>query len=128
MRAGRGAPDRLLWTIRHFPAPVMNALRASALRRTVRLVARRSRFYREKFAGLHIDPGAVRTIVDLRGVETTPEELRATPPDDLLCGTPELVVESSGTTGRVTRVYLSHQELEYYARQGVILLAMIGAG
>ena len=128
MRAGRGAPDRLLWMVRHFPVPVMNALRASALRRTVRLVARRSRFYRGKFAGLHIDPGAVRTIADLRGVETTPEELRATPPEDLLCGTPELVVESSGTTGRVTRAYLSHQELEYYARQGVILLAMIGAG
>ena len=128
MRAGRGAPARLLWTVRHFPVPVMNALRASALCRTVRLVVRRSRFYREKFAGLHIDPGAVRTIADLRGVETTPEELRATRPEDLLYGTPELVVESSGTSGRVTRVYLSHQELEYYARQGVILLAMIGAG
>ena len=128
MMMGRGAPARLLWLVRHFPAPVMNSLRMAALRRTVRLAGRRSRFYREKFAGLDIDPGRVNRLEDLQGVETTPEEVRAAAPEDLLCGAPELVVESSGTTGRVTRAYLSHQELEYYARQGVILLAMIGVG
>jgi phenylacetate-CoA ligase len=128
MRLGRGAPDRLLWMVRHFPAPIMNALRMAALRRTVRLAGRRSRFYGEKFAKQGIDPDRVRRLEDLESVETTPEELRSAAPEDLLCGTPELVVESSGTTGRVTRAYLSHREMEYYARQGVILLAMIGVG
>jgi phenylacetate-CoA ligase len=128
MRSGRTAPRRLLWMIRHFPMPVMNALRQLALRRTVCLAAERSRFYRDKLAASQIDPRRVRSLADLQSCETTPEDLRATAPDDFLCGRPELVVESSGTTGRVTRVYLSHAELEYYARQGAILLALVGAG
>jgi phenylacetate-CoA ligase len=128
MRTGRAAPQRLLWTIRHIPTPAMNALRRSGLRRTVRLAAERSSFYRRKFAAAGIDPRRVRTVADLQACETTPEELRKTPPEDLLCARPELVVESSGTTGRITRAYLSHAELEYAARQGVILLAAIGAG
>ncbi len=128
MRVGRAAPARLLWLIRHVPAAAMDRLRRSALRRTVRLAGRRSRFYRDKFAALRIDPERVRDLADLRDCETTPEELRATSPEAMLCGRPELVVESSGTSGNSTRLYLSHAELEYYARQGVILLAMMGAG
>ena len=128
LRAGRAAPNRLLWLIRHFPSAGIDALRRAALRRTVRLVGERSRFYRDKFAAAGIDPGRVRRLADLRACETTPQELRATAPEDLLCARPELVIESSGTTGRITRVYLSHAELDYYARQGIILLAMIGAG
>ena len=128
MRIGRAAPRRLLWMIRHFPTPVMDGLRRMALRRTVRLAADRSHFYRDKFAAGRIDPRRVRSLADLRSCETTSEDLRSTAPEDLLCGRPELVVESSGTTGRATRVYLSHAEIDYYARQGVILLALIGAG
>ena len=127
LHAGRLAPDRLHWMLRHLPSAGIAALRRAALRRTVRLVGRRSRFYRAKFAALGIDPGRVRSLADLRACETTPEELRSTAPDDLLCARPELAIESSGTTGRVTRVYLSHTELEHSARQGAILLAMIGA-
>jgi phenylacetate-CoA ligase len=127
LHAGRAAPDRLHWVLRHLPSSGIDALRRAALRQTVRLVGGRSRFYREKFAALGIDPNRVRSLADLRACETTPEELRATAPEQLLCARPELVIESSGTTGRVTRVYLSHAELEYYARQGIILLAMIGA-
>ena len=128
MKAGRTAPGRLLWAIRHMPLLAMSAIRQAALRRTVRLAAARSRFYRDRFMALQIDPRGVRTLADLEACETTPEDLRATAPEDLLCGRPEFVVESSGTTGRVTRVYLSRAELEYYARQGLILLATIGAG
>ena len=127
LRAGRAAPDRLHWMLRHLPASGIDLLRRAALRRTVRLVGARSRFYRDKFARAGIEPGRVRSLADLRACETTPEELRAAAPEDLLCARPDLAVESSGTTGRVTRVYLSHGELDYYARQGSILLAMIGA-
>lgn len=128
MGSGRSAPRRLLWTIRHFPMPVMNFLRQRALRQTVRLAARRSRFYRDKLAAAGIDPRRIRGLADLQACETAPEELRAAAPEDLLCGRADVVVESSGTTGRLTRVYLSHAELEYSARQGAILLALVGAG
>ncbi len=127
MRTGRAAPSRLHWMLRHLPSSGTDGLRRAALRRTVRLVGERSRFYRDKFARAGIDPSRVRSLADLQGCETTPEELRAAAPDDLLCARPEMVIESSGTTGRVTRIYLSQAELEYYARQGIILLAMIGA-
>lgn len=128
MRIGKRSPDRLLWTIRHFPMPAMHALRRSALRRTVRLAAEHSPFYRRRFADAGIDPRRVRTLADLQACETTPEDLRAAPPEDFLCARPELVIESSGTSGRITRVFLSHAEVEYAARQGAILLAAIGAG
>lgn len=106
--------------------PVVDVFLTGALRRTVRLAGRRSRFYREKFAALGIEPDTVRDLADLKGCYTTSEELRTAKPEELLCGRPELVIESSGTTGRVTRVYLSHDEVEYAARQGIILLALAG--
>jgi phenylacetate-CoA ligase len=128
MRIGRRAPDRLLRTIRRFPAPAMDGIRGLALRWTVRLVGERSRFYQDRFAALDIDPRRVRSLADLQACETTSADLRSTAPEDFLCARPELVVESSGTTGRATRVYLSHAELDYSARQGAILFALIGAG
>jgi phenylacetate-CoA ligase len=128
MRAGRGAPNRLLRLVGWLPIPMLDWLRGSALRRTVRLAGERSRFYREKFGSLGIEPGRVRRLSDLEKCFTTSEELRAASPEDLLCGTPETVVESSGTTGRVTRIYLSREELEYAAWQGSIFFAMVGIG
>lgn len=128
MHAGRGAPDRLLRLVGRLPTPMLDWLRGSALRRTVRLAGQRSRFYREKLASLGIQPGRVRRLSDLETCFTTPEELRAARPEELLCGTPETVIESSGTTGRLTRIYLSREELEYAAWQGIIFFAMVGIG
>lgn len=47
-----------------------------------------------------------------------------TRPETLLCGSPDLAIESSGTSGRVSRVYLSRRELEYNARQGGVLCGL----
>jgi phenylacetate-CoA ligase len=128
MRLGQRSPERLLGWLRRLPMPVVQGLRRAGLRRTVRLAGHRSRFYREKFAALGIAPEGVRDLVDLRDCYTTPEELRAATPEDLLCGRPETVIESSGTTGRITRIYLSHEELDYAATRGIIFLAMLGIG
>jgi phenylacetate-CoA ligase len=128
MRLSKRSPERLLRWIRRMPTPVVRGLRRAALRRTVRLAGRRSTFYRDKLAALGIAPDRVRSLADLRGCFTTPEELRGAAPEDLLCGRPELVIESSGTTGRVTRIYLSHAELESAARQAIIYLAVLGIG
>ena len=126
MRAGRRSPERLLSFIRHLPMPLVNALRTNGFRQTVRLAGHSSRFYREKFAALGIEPNRVKDLADLKDCYTTAEELRAARPEDLLCGKPELVIESSGTTGRITRIYLCYDELDYAARQGIILLAQAG--
>ena len=128
MHLGKRSPERLLRFIRWMPRPVMNTLRTHAFRRTIRLVGRRSRFYQEKFAAQGIDPNRVRTLADLKDFYTTTEELRAARPEDLICGKPELVFESSGTTGRIMRVYLSYDEIDYAARQGIVFLASLGIG
>jgi phenylacetate-CoA ligase len=128
MLAGRRSPERLLGFVRHLPMPIVGMLRSAGFRQTVRLAGRRSRFYREKFAALGIKPDRVRNLADLKDCYTTTEELRAAQPEDLLCGKPELVFESSGTTGRITRLYLSYGELDYAARQGIVFLAMVGIG
>lgn len=60
---------------------------------------------------------------DLKNFYLTSEVLRQTP-EAFLCGRPELAVESSGTTGHSSRIYLSRQELEYNARQVVMLKAL----
>jgi phenylacetate-CoA ligase len=106
----------------------MDGLRQQAFRRTVRLAGHRSRLYREKFAKLGIDPDKVCSLADLKDCFTTPAEVRAAQPEDLLCGRPDLVIESSGTTGRQTRIYLRREELDYAARQGIILFGMAGLG
>jgi phenylacetate-CoA ligase len=108
------------------PMPVMNALRMQGFRRTVRLAGRRSKFYQRKYAAAGIDPANVRTLADLQGFYTTTDEIRAAEPADVCCAPPQLVFESSGTSGRVTRVYYSYEELDYYAQQGIILYAMLG--
>ena len=41
-----------------------------------------------------------------------------------MTGPAELAIESSGTSGHVTRVYLSRRELEYNARQGGLMLGL----
>lgn len=126
MRLGSRSPERLLAFIRHLPPPLVRLLRRRALRRTVTLAAGRAALYRRKFAEAGIRAADVRSVADLRRVATTADELRCSAPADLLCGTPGFAVESSGTTGRVTRAYLSHAELDYAARQAIVFLALVG--
>src|SRR5512142_1370221 len=101
MRLGGRSPRRLVALVRRLPTPLVTCLRAAALRRTVRLAARRSRFYQQKFAALGIPADRVRSLDDLQALDTTPEELRAASADDLVCEPPTLAMESSGTTGRI---------------------------
>src|SRR5207249_2140104 len=102
------------------------ALRAPGLRETFR-VATRASYYRDAFAAAHVDVARARRPEDLGDFYLTPEVLK-TRPEALLAGTPELAIESSGTSGRVTRVYLSRRELEYNARQGGLLYGLYGLG
>jgi phenylacetate-CoA ligase len=128
MRLGRRAPRALLGFVRHLPVPLVERLRGAGLRRTLRLAGSRSRFYRQKFEALGIAADRVRSLAELKDLHTTPEELRAAASEDLVCERPTVAMESSGTTGRITRVYFSHEELDYAARQAIVFLALVGIG
>src|SRR3989454_359809 len=123
---GRRAPRAPTALLRAMPPGLLRALRAPGLRETFR-VATRASYYRDAFAAAHVDVARARRPEDLGDFYLTPEVLK-TRPEALLAGTPELAIESSGTSGRVTRVYLSRRELEYNARQGGLLYGLYGLG
>jgi phenylacetate-CoA ligase len=123
---GRRHPRLPFAFLRALPLGVVHALRAPGLRETFR-VATRAPYYRDAFAAARVDAGRARRPEDLGGFFLTPDVLK-TRPEALLAGTPELAIESSGTSGHVSRVYLSRKELEYNARQGGLLLGLYGLG
>jgi phenylacetate-CoA ligase len=124
--AGRRWPRFPVALLRALPLRALHALRQPGLRATVRHAAR-APHYREAFARLGLDPRSVRRPEDLGDFFLTPDVVK-TRPEQLLAGRPHVAIESSGTSGHVTRVYLSRRELEYSARQGGMLLALYGLG
>ena len=123
---GRRYPRLPVAFLRAMPLRLLHALRAPGLRETFR-TATRAPWYRDAFAAARVDVGRARRPEDLGGFFLTPEVLK-TRPEALLTEAPELAVESSGTSGHVTRVYLSRRELEYNARQGGLMLGLYGVG
>ena len=123
---GRRYPRLPLAFLRAVPLPLLHALRAPGLRETFR-VAARAPWYRDAFAAARVDARRARRPEDLGGFYLTPEVLK-TRPEALVTGPAELAIESSGTSGHVTRVYLSRRELEYNARQGGLMLSLYGLG
>ena len=123
---GRRRPGLPLALLRAMPLSVLHALRAPGVRATLRRAAR-SPFYREALAAAGVDPARARGPEDLGEFFLTPDVLKQRP-ESLVCGTPELAIESSGTSGHVTKIFLSRAELEYAARQGNLLLAANGLG
>ncbi len=123
---GRRWPRFPMAMLRAMPLPLLHALRRPGLAATLRS-ARRAPFYREAFARAGVDAAHARGPEDLGDFFLTPDVLK-TRPESLLCGTPELAIESSGTSGHVTKIYLSRHELEYAARQGNLLLSANGVG
>src|SRR3989442_5512947 len=123
---GRRSPRAPFALLRAMPPGLLRALGAPGLRETFR-VATRASSCRDAFAAARVDVSRARRPEDLGDFYLTPEVLK-TRPEALLAGTPELAIESSGTSGRVTRVYLSRRELEYNARQGGLLYGLYGLG
>jgi phenylacetate-CoA ligase len=123
---GRRAPGFPAAFVRALPLALVHALRAPGLRETIRRAAA-APFYGDAFRKSGIDPERARRPEDLDGFFLSPKVLK-TEPETLVCGRPDLAIESSGTSGHVTRVYLSRRELEYNARQSGLPFALWGLG
>src|SRR5256884_1792651 len=123
---GRRFPRLPFAFLRAMPLGLLHALRAPGLRATFRVAAHAS-YYRDAFAAMRVNVARARRPEDLGDLYLTPGGLKARP-EALVTGTAELAIESSGTTGHATRVYLSRRELEYNARQGGLLYGLYGLG
>src|SRR5438093_7363178 len=123
---GRRYPRLPVAFLRALPLELLHTLRAPGLRETFQ-TATRAPWYRDAFAAARIDISRVRRPEDLGKFFLTPDVLK-TRPEALLTEAPELAIESSGTSGHVTRIYLSRKELEYNARQGGLMLGLYGLG
>jgi phenylacetate-CoA ligase len=78
---------------------------------TVRWAYGHSAFYKRKFDSLAIDPAQVKSPLDLGTFYTTSLDIIENA-EDFLCKKPDIVFESSGTTGRNKRIYFSQDEIE----------------
>ena len=125
LRIGSRSPQSFVAYLRALPPAISDFFRQAAFKRTLRLAGSRSAFYKEKLARHGIRMENVKRPEDLGSFYTEPEELRNAP-EDFLCDRAEVAIESSGTTGHVTRVFLSDRELDYSARQGIVLKAAYG--
>ena len=112
---GDSVPALVRWGKRT-PASVVLGIQADGFREVVQYAARHQKFLARKLREHGIDPKRVRRPEDLGDIFTTPEDLRTLPPEDFLCREPELVFETTGTSGGPKRVYYSYQELDFAAR------------
>lgn len=100
-------------------------LQTRALQRTARRLARRSVFYRERFAAAGVDPGAL-TPDSLRNVPVTRKADLVARPRDFICGRPQMVTQTTGTTGAPARVWVSRYEIELWP--ALIALSLVLRG
>ena len=91
------------------PRSVFDWKRNSSFRYFVNYAYKNSKFYRRKFDALNIDPRKVRNPSDLKNLYTTAEDI-VEHAEEMLCSRPHMVFESSGTTGRNKRIYMSQKD------------------
>jgi phenylacetate-CoA ligase len=107
----------------------LRALQLERLRTLLARVKERVPFYREWLKG--IEPEAIGSLDDLRRLPfTRKDDLRETYPFGLLAVPREQVVRihaSSGTTGKLTVVAYTAEDVELFARVNARSLAMAGA-
>jgi phenylacetate-CoA ligase len=112
---GDSVPALVRWG-KHTPPSLIKKIRTDGFVEVVRYAAENQKFFARKLRERGIDPKRVRRPEDLGDIFTTPEDLRALPAEDFLCREPELVFETTGTSGGPKRVYFSYEELDFAAR------------
>ena len=124
LRLEPGRAKRLLGAI---PNSALEAMQRARFRRTLRLAAERSRFYREQFRRRGIDVSRVEHPSELGDFYTTGEDLRAQGGHDFLTGRADTAYETTGTTSPVPkRAFFSRRELDEVGRVCALALRFLG--
>ena len=123
----RTNPDRALRLLGQIPPSALEAMRRARFKRTLRLAAEHSLFYREQFRKLGIDVRRIDHPSQLGDFYTTGEDLRSFGADQFLAGRAHTAFETTGTTSPAPkRVYYSRREVADMGRITALWLSLLG--
>src|SRR5258706_5177453 len=114
-------PHRSVRFLNVSPPWAIEAMQRARFRRTLRLAAERSSFYREQFRKRGIDVRRVAHPSELGDFYTTGEDLRLHGAETFLTGRADTAFETTGTTSAIPkRVFFSQRELSEMGRSTAI--------
>src|SRR5882757_7494196 len=120
-------PHRSVRFLNVSPPWAIEAMQRARFRRTVRLAAERSSFYREQFRKRGIDVRRIEHPSQLGDFYTTGEDLRAHGADAFLVRHADTAFETTGTTSPVPkRVFFSRREIADMGRLSALWLHLLG--
>src|SRR6266576_6252613 len=120
-------PQRSVRFLNVSPPWAIGAMQRARFRRTLRLAAERSSFYREQFQKRGIDVRRIEHPAELGEFYTTGEDLRAYGAEAFLTGRADTAFETTGTTSAIPkRVFFSQRELNEMGRTSAIGLYHLG--
>lgn len=118
--------ERGFWLYSRVPQGIFQRLEEASFRKTIDYAYHHSKFYREKFDSLSINPKKILKPEDLKDFHTTPEDIR-NHAEDFICMRPDTAFETTGTTSKKTkRVYYSRNEVEEAGWAGAVGLWALG--
>ena len=119
-------PRRAVRLLNLMPPSAFEALQRARFRKTLRLAAEHSPFYKEQFRRRGIDVRRIEHPSQLGDFYTTGEDLRARV-DDFKIGRADTVFETTGTTSpEPKRVYFSQAEINEMGRASAVGLYFLG--
>src|SRR6266852_4699186 len=120
-------PHRSVRFLNVSPPWAIEAMQRARFRRTLRLAAERSSFYREQFRKRGIDVLRIEHPSELGDFYTTGEDLRTYGAEAFLTGRADTAYETTGTTSPIPkRVFFSQRELSEMGRTSAIGLYHLG--
>jgi phenylacetate-CoA ligase len=120
-------PERAFRLLDLIPGSALEAMRRARFKRTLRLAAERSPFYREQFRRRGIDVRRIEHPAQLGDFYTTGEDLRTYGAEQFLAGHADTAFETTGTTSPVPkRVFFSRREMEDTGRLTALWLHTLG--
>src|SRR5216683_529403 len=123
----RSAPAGAARLMGALPPAALASIQAARFRRTLKLAAARSSFYREAFRHRGIQVERIEHPSQLGDFYTTGEDLRSHGADAFLTGHADTAFETTGTTSPIPkRVFFSQRELSEMGRTSAIGLYHLG--
>src|SRR3989454_9076640 len=123
----RMEPHRAVRFLNVSPPWAIEAMQRARFRRTLRLAAERSSFYREQFRKRGIDVRRIEHPSQLGDFYTTGEDLCQHSAEAFLTGRADTAFETTGTTSAIPkRVFFSQHELNEMGRTSAIGLYHLG--